>query len=80
MGRGNADPALEAQLAGIRRATVQQRLLQRFQRDTPKLPRRKPQPPNRLLREVPMFIRCSERALMTALKDVSLRVRGQRVD
>ena len=45
--------AVEAQLATISRATVQ-RLLQRFQLDTPKLPRRKPQPPNRLLREVPM--------------------------
>jgi hypothetical protein len=31
-----------------------QRLLKRFQRDTPKLPRRKPAPPNRLLRDVPM--------------------------
>ncbi len=46
-------PAVEAQLAAISRATVQ-RLLQRFQQDTPKLPRRRPQPPNRLLREVPM--------------------------
>ena len=46
-------PDLEVQLATISRATVQ-RLLQRFQQDTPKLPRRKPQPPNRLLREVPM--------------------------
>lgn len=36
--------ALEAQLATISRATVQ-RLLQRFARDTPKLPRRTPQPP-----------------------------------
>jgi len=45
--------ALEAQLAVISRATVQ-RLLQRFQLDTPKLPRRKPQPPNRVLRGVPM--------------------------
>ena len=43
----------EARLATISRATVQ-RLLQRFQQDTPKLPRRKPQPPNRLLRQVPM--------------------------
>ncbi len=43
----------EERLATISRATVQ-RLLQRFQRDTPKLPRRKPQPPNRLLRQVPM--------------------------
>ena len=46
-------PSVEAQLAAISRATVQ-RLLQRFQQDTPKLPRRRPQPPNRLLREVPM--------------------------
>jgi hypothetical protein len=46
-------PAVEAQLGAISRATVQ-RLLQRFQQDTPKLPRRRPQPPNRLLREVPM--------------------------
>ena len=46
-------PEVEAQLAGISRATVQ-RLLQRFQLDTPKLPRHKPQAPNRLLREVPM--------------------------
>ena len=44
---------VEAHLATISRATVQ-RLLQRFQLDTPKLPRRKPQPPNRLLRDVPM--------------------------
>ena len=43
----------EARLATISRATVQ-RLLQGFQQDTPKLPRRKPQPPNRLLRQVPM--------------------------
>jgi hypothetical protein len=42
-----------AQLATISRPTVQ-RLLQRFQVDTPRLPRRKPQPPNRLLRAVPM--------------------------
>ena len=45
--------AVEAQLAAISRATVQ-RLLRRFQQDTPKLPRRRPQPPNRLLREVPV--------------------------
>ncbi|MFH1087709.1 MAG: integrase [Chloroflexota bacterium] len=44
---------LEGLLGAISRATVQ-RLLVRFQLDTPKLPRRKPQPPNRLLREVPM--------------------------
>ena len=42
-----------AHLATISRATVQ-RLLQRFQRDTPRLPRRKPQPPNRVLRHTPM--------------------------
>lgn len=46
-------PGVEALLSTISRATVQ-RLLQRFQQDTPKLPRRKPQPPNHLLREVPM--------------------------
>lgn len=46
-------PEVKAKLRSISRATVQ-RLLQRFQQDTPKLPRRKPQPPNRLLREVPM--------------------------
>ena len=46
-------PEVEVALGSISRATVQ-RLLQRFQRDSPKLPRRKPQPPNRLLREVPM--------------------------
>jgi len=40
-------------LTTISRATVQ-RLLQRFQQDRPKLPRRKPQPPNQLLRQVPM--------------------------
>jgi hypothetical protein len=44
---------VEDKLGTISRATVQ-RLLQRFQLDTPKLPRRRPQPPNRLLREVPM--------------------------
>lgn len=42
-----------AHLLTISRATVQ-RMLQRFQRDRPRLPRRKPQPPNQLLREVPM--------------------------
>ena len=46
-------PEVEAALRTISRATVQ-RLLQRFQRDTPKLPRRKPQPPNHLLQGVPM--------------------------
>lgn len=44
---------VETALGVISRATVQ-RLLKRFQQDSPKLPRRKPQPPNRLLREVPM--------------------------
>ena len=42
-----------AHLASISRATVQ-RLLQRFQLDRPRLPRRQPQPPNRLLRQTPM--------------------------
>jgi len=46
-------PEVEVVLGGISRSTVQ-RLLQRFQQDRPKLPRRKPQPPNPLLREVPM--------------------------
>ena len=46
-------PEVEAALRTISRATVQ-RLLQRFRQYTPKLPRRKPQPPNRLLRHVPM--------------------------
>lgn len=46
-------PEVEAALQTISRATVQ-RLLQRFGQDSPKLPRRKPQPPNHLLREVPM--------------------------
>ena len=46
-------PEVEAALGTISRATVQ-RLLQRFRQDTPKLPRRKPQPPSRLLRHVPM--------------------------
>ena len=46
-------PAGEAPLATIRRATVQ-RLVQRFQQATPKRPRRIPQPPNRVLRGVPM--------------------------
>ena len=45
-------PEVEAKLGTISRSTVQ-RLLQCFQQDTPKLPKRKPQP-NRLLREVPM--------------------------
>ena len=46
-------PEVETALGVISRATVQ-RLLKRLQQDTPKLPRRKPQPSNRLLREVPM--------------------------
>ena len=46
-------PEVEEKLGCISRATVQ-RLLKRFQQDTPKLPRRKPQPPNRLLHQVPM--------------------------
>jgi hypothetical protein len=46
-------PEVEAALCTISRATVQ-RLLQRFQQYTPKLPRSKPQPPSRLLRHVPM--------------------------
>ena len=46
-------PEVEAALRTISRATVQ-RLLQQFRQYTPKLPRRKPQPPNRLLRHVPM--------------------------
>jgi hypothetical protein len=44
---------VESALSTISRSTVQ-RLLERFQQDTPKLPRRRPQPLNRLLREVPM--------------------------
>jgi hypothetical protein len=44
---------MEEQLATISRSTVQ-RLLQRLQLHTHRLPRRKPQPPNRLLRNVPM--------------------------
>ena len=46
-------PEVEMALGTISRATVQ-RLLGRFQQDTSKLPRRKPQPPNRLLQNVPM--------------------------
>ncbi len=46
-------PEVEAGLETISRATVQ-RLLQRFWKDAPRLPRRKPQPPNHLLRDVPM--------------------------
>jgi hypothetical protein len=49
----NLTSEVEDKLGSISRATVQ-RLLQRFQLDSPKLPRRRPQPPNRLLREVPM--------------------------
>jgi hypothetical protein len=43
-------PEVEMALGTISRATVQ-RLLKRFQQDTPKLPRRKPQPPNRIITE-----------------------------
>ena len=46
-------PEVETALESISRATVQ-RLLQCFRVDSPRLPRRKPQPPNRFLREVPM--------------------------
>ena len=46
-------PEVETLLSTISRATVQ-RLLQRLGQDSPKLPRRKSQPPNRLLRGVPM--------------------------
>ena len=47
------NPEVEAALGSISRAT-EQRLLQCFQQDTPKLPRRKPQPPKRALLAVPM--------------------------
>jgi len=46
-------PEVEDALLQISRATVQ-RLLQGFKRNSPRLPRRKPQPPNRFLRAVPM--------------------------
>jgi len=46
-------PDVEEALRCISRATVQ-RLLRRFRRDSPQLPRRRPQPANVLLREVPM--------------------------
>lgn len=52
-GELNLTSEVEEKLSSISRATVQ-RLLKRFQQDTPKLPRRKPQPHNRLLRDVPM--------------------------
>lgn len=52
-GELNLTSEVEEKLSSISRATVQ-RLLKRFQQDTPKLPRRKSQPPNRLLRDVPM--------------------------
>lgn len=52
-GEVSLTPEVEVALWSISRATVQ-RLLQRFGQDSPKLPRRKPQPPNHLLREVPM--------------------------
>jgi len=44
---------VEEALGSISRATVQ-RMVQRYRVDSPKLPRRKPQPPNRVLRAVPM--------------------------
>jgi len=44
---------VEMALGNISRATVQ-RMIKHFQQDTPKLPRRRPQPPNRLLQNVPM--------------------------
>lgn len=46
-------PEVEAKLSSISRSTVQ-RLLERIQQDTLRLPRRKPQPPNRLLKDIPM--------------------------
>ena len=46
-------PEVEEALGKISRATVQ-RLLERFQQDSPQLPRRKPQPPNQILRLIPM--------------------------
>lgn len=46
-------PEVGDALLQVSRATVQ-RLLQGFQRNSPQLPRRKPQPPNRFLRAVPM--------------------------
>jgi hypothetical protein len=46
-------PEVEEALGKISRATVQ-RLLERFQQDSPQLPRRKPQPPNQILRQIPM--------------------------
>lgn len=46
-------PEVEDALGKISRATVQ-RLLERFQQDSPQLPKRKPQPTNQLLRQVPM--------------------------
>jgi len=44
---------VEEALDKVSRATVQ-RMLERFQQDTPQLPRRKPQPSNKLMRQVPM--------------------------
>lgn len=46
-------PEVERSLSTISRATVQ-RMLERFQQDTPKLPRRNPQPPNQFLKGIPM--------------------------
>ena len=45
--------AVETQLDQISEATVQ-RLLQRFQQDTPRLPRRGPESANRVARAIPM--------------------------
>ena len=44
---------VEMALGNISRATVQ-RMIKHFQQDTPRLPRRNPQPPNRLLQDVTM--------------------------
>ena len=44
---------VEMESGNISRATVQ-RMIKHFQQHTPRLPRRKPQPPNRLLQNVPM--------------------------
>lgn len=52
-GEVQLSPEIEAALGSISRATVQ-RLLQRFRREGPRLPRRRPQPANVLLRDVPM--------------------------
>ena len=44
---------IEMALGSVSRAAVQ-RMIQRFYQDTPRLPRRKPQPPDRRLQDVPM--------------------------